>query len=88
MKKIAVIPGDGVGPEVVRESRKVLDHIASVDPAIEFGFDTVGCASTGNLANSVAAHAAQTDYLDLDDPGVVADIDDPAAYRELTGASL
>ena len=36
----------------------------------------------------VAAHSAQTDYLDLDDPGVVADIDDPAAYRELTGASL
>lgn len=26
--------------------------------AIEFGFDTVGCASTGNLANSTAAHAA------------------------------
>jgi len=26
--------------------------------AIEFGFDTVGCASTGNLAHSVAAHAA------------------------------
>ena len=27
--------------------------------AKEFGFDTVACASTGNLANSVAAHAAQ-----------------------------
>ncbi len=26
--------------------------------AVEFGFDTVGCASTGNLAHSVAAHAA------------------------------
>ncbi len=26
--------------------------------ALEFGFDTVGCASTGNLAHSVAAHAA------------------------------
>ena len=26
--------------------------------AIEFGFDTVGCASTGNLAHSVSAHAA------------------------------
>ena len=26
--------------------------------AIELGFDTVGCASTGNLAHSVAAHAA------------------------------
>ncbi len=27
--------------------------------AQEFGFDTVACASTGNLANSVAAHAAE-----------------------------
>ena len=27
--------------------------------AIEFGFDTVSCASTGNLANSVSAHAAR-----------------------------
>ena len=32
----------------------------AITKAIEFGFDTVGCASTGNLANSVAAHAAQT----------------------------
>jgi threonine synthase len=30
----------------------------SLSKAIEFGFDTVGCASTGNLANSVAANAA------------------------------
>src|SRR5258706_8317241 len=31
----------------------------AISKAIEFGFETVGCASTGNLANSVAAHAAQ-----------------------------
>jgi len=31
----------------------------AVSKAIEFGFDTVSCASTGNLANSVAAHAAE-----------------------------
>jgi threonine synthase len=31
----------------------------AISKAVEFGFDTVGCASTGNLANSVAAHAAQ-----------------------------
>lgn len=30
----------------------------ALSKAVEFGFDTVGCASTGNLANSVAAHAA------------------------------
>ena len=30
----------------------------AVNKAIEFGLDAVGCASTGNLANSVAANAA------------------------------
>jgi threonine synthase len=36
------------------------DRVVSValSKAREFGFDTVGCASTGNLANSVAANAA------------------------------
>lgn len=36
------------------------DRVVSValSKALEFGFDTVGCASTGNLANSVASHAA------------------------------
>jgi threonine synthase len=37
------------------------DRVVAValSKAIEFGYDTVGCASTGNLANSVAAQAAQ-----------------------------
>lgn len=36
------------------------DRVVSValSKALEFGFDTVGCASTGNLANSVAANAS------------------------------
>jgi threonine synthase len=37
------------------------DRVVAVamSKAIEFGFDTVSCASTGNLANAVAAHAAK-----------------------------
>ncbi|MFQ5717885.1 MAG: threonine synthase, partial [Nitrospinales bacterium] len=37
------------------------DRVVSVavSKAIEFGFDTISCASTGNLANSVAAHSAE-----------------------------
>ncbi|MBI4114948.1 MAG: threonine synthase [Candidatus Omnitrophica bacterium] len=40
------------------------DRVVSValSKAREFGFDTVACASTGNLANSVAAHAAQAGF--------------------------
>lgn len=41
------------------------DRVVSVAlaKAVEFGYKTVACASTGNLANSVAAHAA---HLGLD----------------------
>lgn len=37
------------------------DRVVSVaiSKAIELGFDTVSCASTGNLANAVSAHAAR-----------------------------
>src|SRR5204862_3643903 len=31
----------------------------SINAAHAFGLDTIGCASTGNLANAVAAHAAR-----------------------------
>ncbi len=37
------------------------DRVVSVALAAakDFGFDTVGCSSTGNLANAVAAHSAR-----------------------------
>jgi threonine synthase len=37
------------------------DRVVSVaiSKAVELGFDTVSCASTGNLANAVSAHAAR-----------------------------
>jgi molybdenum cofactor cytidylyltransferase len=40
----------------------------------------------GAARDVVYSHVDQTEYLDVDDPGIVADIDDPAAYRELIGA--
>jgi CTP:molybdopterin cytidylyltransferase MocA len=42
----------------------------------------------GTAKDVIHAHHAETLFLDLDDPGVVADIDDPAAYRSLTGAAV
>ena len=41
----------------------------------------------GGVARDVVArHVDRTEYLDLDDPGIVADIDSPEDYRALTGA--
>ena len=42
---------------------------------------------TGAARDVVRAHVADTEFLDLDDPGIGADIDDPAAYATLTGAA-
>lgn len=39
MHRIAIIPGDGVGPEVVRESRKLLDYIRDRDQTVKLSFD-------------------------------------------------
>jgi CTP:molybdopterin cytidylyltransferase MocA len=40
----------------------------------------------GAARDVVRAHATETGFLDVDDAGILADIDDPAAYRMLTGA--
>ncbi len=46
--------------DTVNPTNSFKDRVAStaISKAVEFGFKTVACASTGNLANSVAAHAA------------------------------
>ncbi len=43
---------------------------------------------SGAARDIVRSHAAETEFLDLDDPGIVADIDDLEAYRGLIGAAL
>jgi 3-isopropylmalate dehydrogenase len=43
MKKILVLPGDGIGPEVVAEAKKVLDFVAKQEGlSLEFEEDLVG----------------------------------------------
>jgi tartrate dehydrogenase/decarboxylase / D-malate dehydrogenase len=38
--RIAVLPGDGVGPEVVNEAVKVLKLLKKLDPSLDMEFDT------------------------------------------------
>jgi threonine synthase len=47
--------------ETVNPTFSVKDRMVAVavSRAVELGFDTVACASTGNLAHSLAAHAAR-----------------------------
>jgi CTP:molybdopterin cytidylyltransferase MocA len=41
----------------------------------------------GAARDVVRAHAAETEFLDVDDPGTVADIDNPEEYRRLVEAA-
>lgn len=50
------IKNDAVNPSYSFKDRVVA---VAINKAVEFGYDTIACASTGNLANSVAAHAAK-----------------------------
>lgn len=50
------LKNDSVNPSYSFKDRVVS---VAITKALEFGFDTVSCASTGNLACSVAAHAAR-----------------------------
>ena len=51
------IKNDSVNPSYSFKDRVVTVAAAK---ALEFGFDTIACASTGNLACAVAAHAARS----------------------------
>jgi molybdenum cofactor cytidylyltransferase len=41
----------------------------------------------GAARDVVRRHATETEFIDLDDAGILADIDDPAAYRSLMGTA-
>ncbi|MBV9505439.1 MAG: nucleotidyltransferase family protein [Acidobacteriia bacterium] len=43
---------------------------------------------TAPARDVVQGHFSEAQFLDLDDPGIVADIDDPEAYRNLRAACL
>lgn len=49
--KIAVIPGDGIGPEVVAEGIKVLKRVAVLDGGFDFEFTMFPWGCTYYLQN-------------------------------------
>jgi CTP:molybdopterin cytidylyltransferase MocA len=48
--------------------------------------DLLAVPPDGAARDVIRAHYSEAVFLDLDDPGILADIDDPAAYRALIGA--
>jgi len=63
MTRLAVVPGDGVGPEVVAESEKVLRRIAALDPALDFEFERYDWGTERYLASGEMMPADALDIL-------------------------
>ncbi len=55
--------------------------------APEIAAEVLALPETGQARAVVHRHISQTQYIDVEDPGILTDVDDPAAYRELTGGA-
>ena len=68
MNKIAVLPGDGIGPEVMKQAVKVLDRAAKIYGfALEYEFADIGGAAIDNhgtaLPDTTLALCEQSDAI-------------------------
>jgi len=84
MKRIAVIPGDGIGPEVVQESRRVLDFICENDPAIEFSFETFPWGTDYYLESGQMMPADGLDTLSSNDAILFGAVGSPRVKDHIT----
>lgn len=61
VKKIAVLPGDGIGPEVIKEAIKVLDKISGIfGIGFTYSFADVGGAALDNHGEPLPASTVKT----------------------------
>jgi molybdenum cofactor cytidylyltransferase len=80
------------GPDACNPLVRVPRHTGRRGHPIWFSRDLIAeflsLPENGAAREIVRSHAAQTGFLDVDDPGILADIDDAAEYGRLTGATL
>jgi len=78
-----------LGPRDARRLVRVPRYRGRRGHPVWFSRELIGeflaLADDGAARDVMAAHAGETEYLDVDDAGIVADIDDPASYRGLLG---
>jgi len=78
-----------VGPRDARPLVRVPRYRGRRGHPVWFSRELIGeflaLGDDGAARDVMAAHAGETEYLDIDDAGIVADIDDPASYRGLLG---
>ena len=61
--KIALIPGDGIGPEVIDEAVRVLNRVAELDERIAFEFTKFPWGCEYYLKNDAGRRNGDTERL-------------------------
>ena len=73
-KKLLILPGDGVGPEVCNEARKVIDSLSNLSFELDIDIDLIGGASIDKfktpLSSKVLDKARNADSILLGAVGV------------------
>ena len=61
---------------------------AGIHPNFKIAIPEFLALPAGSSAREIVTrHASQIAYIDVDDPGILADVDDPAAYARLLAGS-
>ncbi|MCL2155479.1 MAG: isocitrate/isopropylmalate family dehydrogenase, partial [Leptospirales bacterium] len=61
MKKIAVLPGDGIGPEIIEEAIKILNKISDIfDIKFSYSYADVGGAALDNHGEPLPEYTVKT----------------------------
>lgn len=81
--RVAVLPGDGIGPEVIAQATRTLDALAEIDADLTIDYDTFEWPS--HAWHQAHGESAPADYLErlagydvillgaLGDPGPISD---------------
>jgi tartrate dehydrogenase/decarboxylase/D-malate dehydrogenase len=86
--RVAVVPGDGVGPEVVAEAVRVLTRVAELEPGLTFSFDQFDWGSDRYRSAGAMMPADALDVLSRFDVVLFGATGDPRVPDHITLRSL
>jgi molybdenum cofactor cytidylyltransferase len=84
----ALLAGPGMPRALIRVPRHQGRRGHPIWFSRELIAEFLGLPEDGAARDIVRSHAGRTEFLDVDDAGILANIDDAEAYRRLTGARL
>ncbi len=82
--RIAVIPGDGIGPEVTAQAVRVLRQVSALDPGLTFEFEELPWGTEHYLTHGTMMPRGALDYLKAFDAIELGAVGDPRVPDDVT----